>query len=72
MKYLILSLLILTSCTVPSDKDFAARIQSGVQEHSVILIDYCEYIVLTNRPYSADMTITHKGNCTNPIHCYNK
>jgi hypothetical protein len=41
--------------------------------YSVVVIDGCEYIecdygLLDQRVYS----LTHKGNCSNPIHSHNK
>tara|TARA_R110000824_G_C15210760_1_gene676586 strand:- start:1345 stop:1617 length:273 start_codon:yes stop_codon:yes gene_type:complete len=35
------------------------------QTHREIIIDDCEYIFVSRRPFSAEMALTHKGNCTN-------
>ena len=40
----------------------------------ITVIDGCEYITDQNRSSSYDsysFAITHKGNCSNPIHVYN-
>jgi hypothetical protein len=38
-----------------------------------IVIDGCEYIIgRDNLPYNGGYFMTHKGNCTNKIHIYNK
>lgn len=40
-----------------------------VPEYTVIEIDSCEYLKLeVTHSYA---TLTHKGNCKNPIHCRN-
>lgn len=44
------------------------------KDYKVIVIDNCQYIAAENgvpdvRNYN--LTITHKGNCNNPIHIYN-
>ena len=38
-----------------------------VDEMTVVIIDDCQYIVC-NAYSNKDITITHKGNCINPIH----
>jgi hypothetical protein len=38
-----------------------------LDEMTVVVIDGCEYIVC-NAYENKDITITHKGNCTNAIH----
>lgn len=36
--------------------------------YEVKIIDGCEYIYVSRRPYSAEFSLTHKGDCNNPIH----
>jgi hypothetical protein len=43
--------------------------QTENREYVIITIDGCQYI----KPiYESSSTLTHKGNCNNPIHIYNK
>ncbi len=40
-----------------------------------IIIEGCEYLVIENGTTAMSnysIAITHKGNCSNPIHIYNK
>lgn len=44
------------------------EIVSGVN-YQVVKIDECEYILGTdNGSYNGGYFLTHKGNCTNPLH----
>ena len=67
MKYLtILGLLCLVGCERQSSKNFP--LHGG---YSVRTIDGCEYIEFENSTKVSNTysyTITHKGNCKNPIH----
>jgi uncharacterized metal-binding protein len=48
--------------------------QEKANNHSVIVIDGCEYICIENAVSGASnysFAITHKGNCKNPIHHWN-
>jgi hypothetical protein len=40
-------------------------IQNDINEHRVVEIDGCEYIVMNNYPNTSDIAIAHKGNCRN-------
>lgn len=45
------------------------------EEHSVVLIDGCQYIVVQNSARAMNnysFAITHKGDCTNLIHAHMK
>ena len=33
--------------------------------YKVIVIDSCEYIFVSCRPWGSDMSLAHKGNCIN-------
>ena len=55
-----------TSC-LDSRKE-ARKIEAQIIEHHVIVIDECEYIYVSKEPVHSDFSITHKGNCKNPIH----
>ena len=61
---MILMLVLLTSCT---DKENISKefYKIGQVEYYVTIIDGCEYLI---SPYSHSASITHKGNCKNPIH----
>lgn len=45
-------------------------VNRGGQKFEVIQIDGCEYIY--HAIFSREGLLTHKGNCKNPIHIYNK
>lgn len=79
MKDLLLFLLILmllVQCTPTTPKEPKASpleiknyINSeGFVEYSILTIENCQYIILS--PGSAVQAMSHKGNCTNPIHNY--
>ncbi len=36
--------------------------------YKVIMIDGCEYIYVSCRPFAREFSFTHKGNCKNSIH----
>lgn len=36
--------------------------------YSIKTIDNCEYIYVSRRPWDGNFSLTHKGNCKNPIH----
>lgn len=38
------------------------------KKHTILNIDSCQYIYYS-RGYGS--VLAHKGNCLNPIHCYN-
>ena len=33
--------------------------------HKVIVIEGCEYIFISRRPFDSQMALAHKGNCKN-------
>ena len=33
--------------------------------YQIKMIDNCEYIYVSRRPYSGEFSLTHKGNCKN-------
>ena len=42
---------------------------SGSMDYEIVIIDSCEYIIgRDNRNMNTGYSITHKGNCKNPIH----
>lgn len=44
-----------------------------IKNHKVIVIDECQYILYDIKfGASGYGMLTHKGNCNNPIHCYNE
>ncbi|NJO91887.1 MAG: hypothetical protein HC831_25165 [Chloroflexia bacterium] len=47
-----------------------------IDDVEVVIIDGCEYIIYKNTPSNNPKVgfgfMAHKGNCKNPIHCYNK
>lgn len=69
MKTLIILLAVLfVGCT--SDTEYKRGIETHFNEEFVVQREGCEYFV--NRTYGFSRVYTHKGNCINPIHCYNK
>jgi hypothetical protein len=66
MKYLLVILLLLLSCesTVDKTSNTIKHANTTTTTYSIITIDSCEYIKGYYR-------LTHKGNCSNSIHCYN-
>ncbi len=40
------------------------------KSYKVVIIEQCEYIYISRRPFSAEFCLSHKGNCKNPIHIY--
>ena len=48
------------SCSIKSDKEFA---DAKSREYTIIEIDSCEYIFMSEMPFEANMTLAHKGNC---------
>ena len=38
--------------------------ESGIN-YDIVIIDSCEYIYMNDKPMTASMGITHKGNCKN-------
>jgi hypothetical protein len=49
---------------------FLNRAPTKISDIEITTIDGCEYIVNTGYPIAK--ILTHKGNCTNSIHIYNK
>lgn len=66
MKKLIalLLLFIMVSCNSPSN---ATTKNNGDIEYKIIEIEGCEYIWY-KETFESGQTLTHKGNCKNPIH----
>lgn len=72
MKLIILSLIVVSLCGCQKINE---NMISAVRDSkSVITIDNCQYIEVYNNPAgnNAMYSLTHKGNCINPIHTYNK
>ena len=60
--FIILFILGFVSC----DNNSNEKVYKGNNfKFTIIELDGCEYFLGTYK-------ITHKGNCKNPIHCYNK
>jgi hypothetical protein len=36
--------------------------------YRIVIIENCEYVYISRRPWDSNMAIAHKGNCNNPIH----
>lgn len=53
-----------------SEQEELERKKVLTEHHPVILIDNCEYIAWGGS--HGEVGITHKGNCSNSIHIYNK
>jgi len=71
---IMLTVFTLGSCTVlmdNMDRDSLNTSTERAQEnHTTVMIEGCEYLfMLVKGGYTA---VTHKGNCSNPIHVYNK
>lgn len=54
---------------VHSSSNYYKHVQAG---HVIIDIEECEYIYFHHAGNYGEGVLTHKGNCKNPIHCYNK
>ena len=68
MKY-ILGIFIVLTLTMCSRTD--SNSQFDPNQYSIRIIDGCEYIEVENSTTFSDAysyTLTHKGNCKNPIH----
>ena len=67
MKYVLLFIVLaLTSCSV---SDTNTQLDSN--DYSIRIIDGCKYIQVENGATfgnNYNYTLTHKGNCKNPIH----
>lgn len=63
-------ILALAGCTRETQKELTDRVANHT---SIVVIDNCQYIFwekgLGN---GTTISLTHKGNCTNHIHSYNK
>jgi len=64
-KLYILSVAILIISCSPSGSENDINIESS---YETIVIEGCEYIYVSRRPWSAEMMMAHKGNCSNPEH----
>lgn len=62
---LIFGLLILTGCTSFEGVDADITIEDS---YKTIVLEGCEYIYVSRRPFSSEMMMAHKGNCKNIIH----
>lgn len=57
--YLVLALVFAGGCSpAGSENDVNPE-----ETYKIIVIDSCEYIYLTRRPWGGEMALTHKGNC---------
>lgn len=36
--------------------------------YRIYVIEGCEYLLVSRRPWAGDFAMTHKGNCTNHIY----
>jgi hypothetical protein len=54
-----------------SESTTEIRTGNYVFSYKIITIDRCEYIIGTDyKAYNGGYFMTHKGNCSNPIHLY--
>lgn len=67
MKYLLLVMILLVSCYHPNveKKSTTYVIEPTHSPLEVILIDSCQYLY---GYWGSTIVLTHKGNCSNPIH----
>jgi hypothetical protein len=67
MKHLLLIIILLTSCHQPNvDKAHTKFvIKPGYSALEIVEIDRCQYLY---GDWGGAIVLTHKGNCTNPIH----
>jgi hypothetical protein len=71
MKTLItLALIALVGCSIPSGEHYNLdRDTEPSYDYKVVVIDGCQYIEVNEGiGQTHTYTITHKGNCNNPIH----
>jgi len=62
-------LLGLVGCSPAGSNNDVISVSGREISYRVVVIDDCEYIYLSRRPWGAEMSLAHKGNCTN---CANK
>lgn len=43
----------------------AGNDKTPMASYKTIIIEDCEYIFISRRPYGSDMSLSHKGNCKN-------
>lgn len=74
MKKIVLLLLLFTfSCKSDSKELKSPEIENNLDKFNVIIIEDCEYLEYDKGALEyATYGLTHKGNCKNPIHEYNK
>lgn len=60
----VLVLVLFTSCNPPGSEND----KHPEKTYKIVTIDKCEYIFISRRPFSSEMALTHKGNCSNPYH----
>lgn len=67
MKYLLLVMILLVSCHQPNveKKPTTYILELNYSPLQVMLIDSCQYLYGS---WGTAAVLTHKGNCTNPIH----
>lgn len=60
--FIILTTLLITlgSCAKPTGSESDIKIE---ESYEVKILDSCEYIYVSRRPWSAEFSLTHKGNC---------
>jgi hypothetical protein len=66
------SIIALSGCQLDTVETPVERIQ---RKSSIVVIDECQYIFMENGIADRNnyaFSLTHKGNCTNHIHSYNK
>jgi hypothetical protein len=65
--FIALTLLTFTSCTDSNVETKATTIQVGSYSRpiKIIVIDKCEYLW---GDWGNETVLTHKGNCSNPVH----
>jgi len=59
-------LLSLISSCYKFDKQTAASASNGAVDYNVVVIDNCQYLEMATY---GRLIVTHKGDCTNSIHC---
>ena len=62
-----------SACEVPPSGQNAGRSATTLHDYKIVTVEQCEYIEVDAGFGSGQVyTLTHKGNCKNPIHEHNK
>lgn len=59
--YILLVAFLMVGCT-PEGSGNDMNIE---ENYKTVIIEGCEYIYVSRRPWSSEMIMTHKGNCPN-------